>query len=106
MVKIKTESVGAAVGKISFAGDRQHRPYKFQKASPANVPKIGHGVCDNHARIPRCLFLSAECCAGKSPALSAHFSTGDRRQHRTLIRWPDLNRTPLLTAGEKVGVCL
>lgn len=51
------------------------------------------------------LYLSAECRAGTSPALSAHFSTGDRIQHRTHSCWLASNRSPLLNAGEKVGVC-
>ena len=48
-----TESVGATVGKISFAGDRRHRPYKFQEGSPANVLKIDHVLCDHHERVIR-----------------------------------------------------
>ena len=47
MVKtVPTESVGVAVGKISFAGDRRHYPYKFQKVSPANSDETFR--CGNH----------------------------------------------------------
>ena len=48
-----TESVGLAVGKTSFAGGRQHQPYKFQKVSSANVLKIYHVLCDHHERAIR-----------------------------------------------------
>jgi hypothetical protein len=50
------------------------------------------------------LYLSAECCAGTSPALSAHFSTGDRIQHRTHSCWLASNTRPLLMREKKWGV--
>lgn len=45
-------------------------------------------------------FIFLYCCAGTSPALSADFSTGDRRQHHS-EKWEFK-----ATAGKKVGVSL
>jgi hypothetical protein len=49
------------------------------------------------------LYLSAECRAGTSPALSAHFSTGDRIQHRTHSCWLASNLQSPAKCGRKSG---
>jgi hypothetical protein len=96
---------GAAVGKIVLPTVASTAPVLIRrKDSRQNVLKIDHVLCDHHERVIRRAFLSAKGCAGKSPALSDRFSTGDRRQHRSSIGWLSwAENIPPLTAGEKAG---
>lgn len=65
----------------------------FQRLRPSLVAQCNEG----------CL-LSARLRAGKSPALTGHLSTGNRRQHRVLIGWLFESRGPLHNCGGKSGL--
>lgn len=80
---------GAAVGKIVLPTVASTAPVLIRRKIVGKNHQLFFQVWGRHSwresaneglRI-RAQFIFSYCCAGTSPALSAHFSTGDRRQH-------------------------
>lgn len=104
---MERNSTGAAIGRTSspmspvplranfLERHRRNVPFSFRRSRPLLVALPNRGCS--------CL-LSARLRAGKSPALTGHLSTGNRRQHRVLIGWLFESRGPLHNCGGKSGL--